>query len=61
MINNIDINDVIVHAPYIVNLASNDDIKRQFAIDFLTNEVRIATKINLKHNKNTLYYFHKGG
>ncbi len=43
--NNID--DIIIHAPYIVNLASNDDIKRQFAIDFLTNEVKIATKINI--------------
>ena len=49
------IDDIIIHAPYIVNLASNDEIKRQFAIDFLTNEVKIATKINL-----TKMVFHPG-
>ncbi len=33
-------NHVIVHAPYIVNLANPDPEKQQFAIDFLTEEVR---------------------
>ena len=39
--NNIDINNVICHAPYIVNLANNKDLdKYRFSIDFLTNEIR---------------------
>jgi deoxyribonuclease IV len=36
----IDQNHVIVHAPYIVNLANPDPIKQQFAVDFLSEEVR---------------------
>ena len=32
--------DVIVHAPYIINLANPDSEKRAFAISFLTEEVR---------------------
>src|SRR5690554_3195798 len=36
---NIDLNHVIVHAPYIMNLANPDIIKRQFGIDFLTSEI----------------------
>jgi deoxyribonuclease-4 len=32
--------DVIVHAPYIINLANPDPEKREFAIRFLTEEVR---------------------
>ena len=39
MINDISLNDVIVHAPYIVNLGQIDDNKFNYAIDFLTNEV----------------------
>lgn len=31
--------DVIVHAPYIMNLANPSEEKRQFAIDFLTQEL----------------------
>ena len=39
--NNIDINNVICHAPYIVNLANNKDLdKYRFSIDFLTNEIK---------------------
>lgn len=34
-----DINNVVVHAPYIINLANPDIEKRAFAIDFLTKEV----------------------
>ena len=38
--NNIDINNVVCHAPYIVNPATNDPLKQDFAINFLTNELR---------------------
>lgn len=32
--NGVDYSKVIVHAPYIVNLANPDEIKREFAINF---------------------------
>ena len=39
--NGIDINDVICHAPYIVNLGSNTDLdKYNFSIDFIRNELK---------------------
>ena len=38
--NNIDINNIVCHAPYIVNPASNDVEKRNFAINFLTSELK---------------------
>ena len=38
--NNIDINNIICHAPYIVNPSSNDPEKRDFAINFLTSELK---------------------
>lgn len=38
--NNININNVICHAPYIVNPASNDLIKQDFAVSFLQEEIR---------------------
>ncbi len=38
--NDIDPSDVVVHAPYIMNLANSDPQKRQFAVDFLTEEVK---------------------
>lgn len=41
--------DVIVHAPYIVNLAQPDDDKWQFAIDFLTREMILASSIGVKY------------
>ena len=37
--------DVVVHAPYIINLAQGDDNKRQFAIDFITKEIKMAEEI----------------
>ncbi len=37
---NILASDIVVHAPYIMNLANPDPSKRQFAIDFLTEEVK---------------------
>lgn len=36
---NISLDHVIVHAPYIMNLANPDSEKRQFGIDFLTSEI----------------------
>ena len=35
-----DPNNVVVHAPYIINLANPDPEKRAFAISFLTQEVK---------------------
>lgn len=39
---------VIVHAPYIVNLANPDPEKRKFAIDFLTQEIRRTDAMGAK-------------
>lgn len=39
---------VIVHAPYIVNLANPDPEKRKFAIDFLSQEIRRADAMGAK-------------
>ena len=40
---NIDINNVIIHAPYIINLANDkDQTKWNFAIDFLKQEIQRA-------------------
>jgi deoxyribonuclease-4 len=40
--------DVIVHAPYIINLANPDPTKREFAIDFLTEEVKRTHHMHVK-------------
>ena len=32
--NNIDINDVVIHAPYIINLANGEESKYNFSINF---------------------------
>ena len=45
--NNIDINNVVCHAPYIVNPASNDPIKRDFAISFLTSELKRCEELGV--------------
>ena len=37
--NNIDIKNIIVHAPYIINLANADEEKGAFAVRFLTQEI----------------------
>lgn len=39
---------VIVHAPYIVNLANPSEEKRRFAIDFLTDEVKRTAAMGAK-------------
>lgn len=46
--NNIDINDIVVHAPYIVNLAQGDREKHDFAIRFITQEVEYAHEAGFK-------------
>ena len=47
--NNIDINNVIIHAPYIINLANNkDEEKYNFAINFLKQELKRAQTLGIK-------------
>lgn len=36
----LSLDNVVVHAPYIINLANPDENKRQFAVDFLTQEIK---------------------
>ena len=45
--NNIDINDVIVHAPYIINLANNDESKYNFSISFLKQECKRCEELGI--------------
>lgn len=48
--NNIDINNVICHAPYIVNLANNtDNAKYDFSINFLKEELSRCAALNIKY------------
>ena len=48
--NNIDINTVICHAPYIVNLANNlDERKYDFSISFLTGEIKRCEEMGIKY------------
>lgn len=46
--NNIDINNVVCHAPYIVNPASSDPAKQEFAIAFLKEELRRCNLMGIK-------------
>lgn len=41
--------DIIVHAPYIVNLAQLDEEKFKFAVNFLTNELKMVNQVGLKY------------
>ena len=48
--NNIDVNNVICHAPYIINLANdNDPNKYDFSINFLKNEVSRLESLGIKY------------
>ena len=48
--NNIDVNTVICHAPYIVNLANNlDERKYDFSISFLTEEIKRCESMGIKY------------
>lgn len=46
--NNMSPLDIIIHAPYIVNLANLDPEKRSFAISFLSQEVKRTYEIGSK-------------
>lgn len=45
--NNIDINKVIVHAPYIVNLANRENF--DFSVSFLKGEAERCSKLGIKY------------
>jgi deoxyribonuclease IV len=47
--NNIDINNVICHAPYIVNPATSDPDKSLFAISFLRQEISRCDELKVKY------------
>lgn len=48
--NNIDINHVICHAPYIINLANDlDPTKYDFSINFLKNEIIRCEEMGIKY------------
>lgn len=48
--NHIDINTVICHAPYIVNLANNlDEKKYDFSINFLIQEIKRCEEMDIKY------------
>lgn len=47
--NGISPDDIIVHAPYIVNLAQSDNQKFDFAISFLANELMMTAMIGAKY------------
>lgn len=48
--NNIDYSKVIVHAPYIINLANNkEDDKYDFSIRFLKEEVKRCEQLGIKY------------
>jgi len=40
--------DVVIHAPYIINLANADEKKRAFAVEFLIEEVKRSDAIGAK-------------
>ena len=48
--NNIDINNVICHAPYIINLANKEKIESwNFSISFLKNEIKRITEMGVHY------------
>ena len=47
--NNIDLSNIIVHAPYIINLANPEKEKHEFAINFLKQEVSRCEKLGIKN------------
>ena len=48
--NNIDINKVIVHSPYIINLANNkEEDKYEFSINFLIEEINRCNMFSIKN------------
>ena len=48
--NNIKLENIIVHAPYIINLANNkEDDKYNFSIRFLIDEIKRCQEIGIKY------------
>ena len=47
--NNICLENVIVHAPYILNLANADPSKHKFGVDFLVQEIKRTMQIGAKY------------
>ncbi len=48
--NNISLDNVIVHAPYIINLANKEKIESwDFSISFLKNELKRCDELNVKY------------
>lgn len=45
--NNIDINDVVIHAPYIINLANGEESKYNFSINFLKQECKRCEELGI--------------
>lgn len=46
---NLQAEDIIIHAPYIVNLAQSNDDKRAFAVEFIAKEIFITQEIGAKY------------
>jgi len=47
--NNINLEHVIIHAQYIINLANDDKAKHDFAIEFIATEIKRCIKIGAKY------------
>ena len=47
--NNINKNNIIVHAPYIINLANGDDSKFNFSCNFLSEELKRVDTLGMKY------------
>lgn len=47
--NKISLNNVICHAPYIINLANNDPNKYDFSINFLKKEIKRCEELGVKY------------
>ena len=47
--NNMDNSKVIVHAPYIINLANGDKDKFIFSVNFLTSEIQRCEQLGIKY------------
>ena len=46
--NGLELDDVVVHAPYVMNLANPDPEKRDFAVKFFTSEIERTARIGAK-------------
>ena len=44
-----DYSKVVVHAPYIVNLANDDEVKFNFAVRFLKDELKRCSQLGIKN------------